>query len=476
VLADQGEFEEAVEAYRQALAIKPDHNVACINLGCLFNLHGRLDEAVDVYRKFLALDPADAVVHSNLLLCLNYHPQLRPEELYREHVHWDLQHGRPGSAKAVSFPNTPLPDRVLRIGYLSPDLGQHPVGFFLASVLPTHDRERFHITCYSCRSVEDDYTVRLRESSDRWRAVKGVDDDSLATMIREDEIDILIDLSGHTNGNRLTMFAQKPAPVQMTWAGYVGTTGLGAIDYLISDRIESPQGAERFCSEKILRLPNGYLCYQPPAYAPEVAALPLLGNGFVTFGSFNNTAKVNREVVALWARLLREMPSARLVLKYKGYEHPEVQGRYLAMFAEEGIEAGRIDLSGAVPHHQLLQCYNGIDIALDPFPYSGGLTTMEALWMGVPVITLGGERFCSRHSMSHLTNVGVTELIADEEDGYIRIARQLAEEPKRLQALRASLRERMASSPLCDGAGFTRDLEGAFREAWRDWCDQPKPA
>jgi len=470
-LAAQGKLEESVASYRRALALKPDHLVACLNLGALFTLHGRLDEAVEVYRSMLSTTP-HAVVHSNLLLCLNYHPDLSSEEIFAEHLQWDRFHGRPAGERAACFNNDRSPERILRIGYVSPDFGLHPIGFFLSSVFPAHDREQFRVFSYSGRTHEDDLTIRLRKNSDVWRVTKGIDDDNLAEMIRADGIDILIDLSGHTRHNRLTVFARKPAPLQMTWAGYVGTTGLSAMDYLISDNMETPEGAERFCRERILRLPRGYLCYEPPGYAPPVAPLPALKNGFVTFGCFNNPAKVTPQVVALWARILDGLPSSRLVLRYKGYEDDEVHGRYLALFAAQGIDAARLELSGSVPHEELLRRYNDIDIALDPFPYSGGLTTMEALWMGVPVVTLEGERFCSRHSLSHLTVVGLPELVGADLDAYLAIAAQLARDTERLDRLRAGLRGKMAASPLCDAAGFTRDLEGAFRESWRRWCQE----
>jgi len=469
VLYMQGKQDEALHCYRRTLELKPDHRATCQNLGLHHTERGNLDEAIALYRNMLALTP-HRTAHSNLLLCLNYHPGISQEEIFREHLQWDLLYGRDEAEKALPHRNDRSPERLLRIGYVSPDFGQHPIGFFLSSVLPAHDRGHFQIYSYSGRSKEDDLTVRLRKSSDVWRVTKPIGDDQLAEQIRADGIDILVDLSGHTRENRLATFAQKPAPVQMTWAGYVGTTGLSAIDYLISDRFESPEGAEKYCCEKILRLPNGYLCYEAPPYAPPVSPLPALENGFVTFGCFNNPAKVTPQTVVLWARILRELPTARLLLKYKGYDDREMADRLLSLFANEGVEGHRIELSGMAPNPELLACYQRVDIALDPFPYSGGLTTMEALWMGVPVVTLAGERFCSRHSVSHLSVVGVPELIAADADNYLAIALGLARDLPRLASLRASLRERMAGSPMCDAAGFTRDLENAFRAAWRTWC------
>jgi len=310
----------------------------------------------------------------------------------------------------------------------------------------------------------------LKNSADVWRVIAGMSDDAVADLVRADAIDILVDLSGHTGENRLAVFARRAAPVQMTWAGYVGTTGLSAMDYLVSDGRESPVGAERYCSEKIVRLPDCYVCYAPPEFSLPLEPLPALSNGYITFGCFNNLAKVTPDVVMLWARLLKELPTARIMLKAKAFEGREARRRYQAFFEENGINSDRVELLGGSPAKEMLNWYNRIDIALDPFPYSGGLTTMEALWMGVPVVTLGGTRFCSRHSVSHLTTVGLPELIASGEDEYLSIAVTLAQDQERLSIIRSGLRQRMAASPLCDGQRFTANLESAYREAWRNWC------
>lgn len=465
-----GKLSKAEACFRKALDLQPNSAIAYNGLG-LANLYkGRLEEAEASFRKALAINPGYAKANTNILLCLNYNPDIDEKNLFEEHKAWDVQHGQSQRKHVKPFKNNLFPEKVLNIGYVSGDFGRHPVGYFMGPVLPAHDRNSFKIFCYSGRKEEDDLSLRLHANSDVWCVTNELNDDKLVEKIRADGIDILVDLSGHTANNRLTMFARKPSPIQITWAGYVGTTGLSAIDYLISDNIVSPQGAEKFSTEKILRLPDCYICYEPPEYAPSVRALPAVQNGFVTFGCFNNFAKVTPQVMALWAQLLKELPGSRLLLKNHSFNDTEVRERCLKFITEEGIEESRIDILGSSPHSEYLECYNQIDIALDPFPFSGGLTTLETLWMGVPVVTLDGERFCSRHSLSFIKTVGLSELIASDPGAYIEIACELAKDLERISSLRSGLRERMAKSPLCDGVRFTRNLEAAYRKAWQSWC------
>jgi predicted O-linked N-acetylglucosamine transferase (SPINDLY family) len=307
-----------------------------------------------------------------------------------------------------------------------------------------------------------------------WRDATGLSDQDLADQMRADRIDILFDLAGHTTRNRLLAFARKPAPVQVTWAGYVDTTGLTAMDYILADRFQIPAEAEVHYREKVLRMPDGYVCYEPPDEAPAVSPLPALSRGHVTYGSFNNPAKINRSVVQVWAEILRRAPQSRLILKFMGLNDPAVTRRLSAEFIAERVDAGRLDIRGPSPHAELLEQYQDIDIALDPFPYAGGLTTCEALWMGVPVITCPGETFASRHGLSHLSNVGLTETIARDVDDYVAIALRLADDLPRLAELRSQLRSQTAASPLCDGPRFAANLATLLRGVWRDWCDGRK--
>jgi len=365
--------------------------------------------------------------------------------------------------------NTVDAQRRLRIGFVSPDLGRHPVGYFVVGLLENLPKDKIETVVY-CDCPSDDLTGRIKAATDVWHDIRGTSDDKLALAISADAIDILIDLSGHSANNRLLVFARKPAPLQVTWAGYVGTTGLSAIDYLISDRYSTPTDEEQFYQEKVIRMADGWLCYSPPDYAPAVAAAPFKKNGFVTFGSLSNPAKINEDVVSTWARILGGAVNSRLLLKYKGIDFKTNRERLTRLFEGHAIDRSRITFEGRTPHAEALASYNDIDIALDPFPYSGGLTTYEALWMGVPVITLAGETFASRHSFSHLSTIGLPELVAFAPDDYVRLALELANDGDRLAGLRADLRDKMANSPLCDGDKFARGFAVLMRDIWRDWC------
>ncbi|MBF0310482.1 MAG: tetratricopeptide repeat protein [Magnetococcales bacterium] len=469
-----GASDQAVVHYQQALNRNPDSAQYHYNLGNALRDLGRLEECLDSYRRALALQPDFVRAESNRLFTLQADPAQTPQSLLEAHLAWDRRHGQPRAGRFPPPAPPREPDKVLNLGLVSADFGQHPVGYFLLPVLPHIDRGRFRLFLYSGRSREDEITARLKAQADGWRAVAPLSDDDLLRLIRQDGIDILLDLSGHTMGNRLPVFAMKPAPLQGTWAGYVGTTGLAAIDFLVTDRFENPPGSEAFVREKLLILPDGYVCYQPPAYAPEVGELPALKNGFITFGCFNNLVKINRKVLDLWGRLLQDLPDARLLLITHQLDMTILRARLKRHFAAMGV-AERVMLRGRLPHEELLARYNDIDIALDPFPYSGGLTTLEALWMGVPVVTLGGERFCSRHSISHLSVVGMTDGIATDEATYRQKALELAADRPRLAELRRTLRPRMAASPACDGARLAANLQTGLRRLWQAQCPPPGP-
>lgn len=469
---DLGRLQEAEDAYRQSLALKPESFQALNNLATVLKDCGQLAEAIAVLRKALKIRPDFETAHHNLLMAMQYDPQTTPEELLAEHREFDRRFASPLMPAILQHRNQPDPDRRLRIGYVSGDFARHPVGHFLSPLLPAHDRSQVEVFAYSDRLGEDEMTRQLRDASDQWRRIVNLTDVELAERIRTDGIDILVDLSGHTADNRLLVFARKPAPVQASWAGYVGTTGLAAIDYLISDERETPLGCENEAVEAVIRLPHGYVCYAPPAYAPEVGPLPAKEAGHVTFGCFNNLAKLNSAVVALWSAVLKALPEAKLILKTHQLDDGRLRSRVAEQFAAAGVAPGRVSLLGKSPHLGLLREYNRIDIALDPFPYSGGLTTVESLWMGVPVVTKQGDRFAARHTASHLTSVGLAELIANDADGYVELTHSLAMDLPRLAEMRRGLRARMAASPVCDGQGFARDLEAAYRTIWRQWCEQ----
>jgi predicted O-linked N-acetylglucosamine transferase (SPINDLY family) len=400
---------------------------------------------------------------------MHYTPGFDAEALYAEARRWASAHAE-ALREQRGYANDRSPNRRLRIGYVSSDLRQHPVGFFFAPVFTHHDKQAFELICYAGVRHPDALTAQFRACADRWHEVTALTDEALAEQIRADRIDILVDLSGHTRGHRLLTFARKPAPVQVTAGGHYDTTGMTAIDYLISDRFHTPVGAERYFSETLIRLPHDYICYGPPDYAPAVAPPPLSREGQVTFGCFNNLAKVTPEVIALWAKILQALPGSRLRLQTRELGDAATCARYHALFKDQGVAASCIELQGHIPHRQLLAAYSEIDIALDPFPYSGGLTTCEALWMGVPVITLTGHCFAGRHSTSHLANVGLPELITTTPEAYVAVAIALAQDTDRLTTLRQDLRERLSTSPLCDAKGYTRALEAAYRGMWEKYC------
>ena len=474
VLQGQARSAEAAVSCRRALAIRPDYAVAYNKLAEILKFQGRAGEATSYYRRAVELAPDAPGFHSNLLLCLQYDPAMTPGALLTEHQAYGAKLAAfvGASLPAPAHANRRDPDKRINIGYVSADLHQHPVGFLMMPVLAAHDRQGFAVHCYYGNRDADGVTAFLKDRADVWRSTVDVGDDDLAAMIRADGIDILVDLAGHTLNNRLPVFARKPAPVQATWAGYFGTTGLAAIDYLITDRHLSPPGSERYAVEKLARLPDGYLCWAMPSHAPAVGPLTASTPGALTFGCFNNLAKINPLVIALWSRLLRDLPASRLVLKTRELADAAVRERLLGLFAIEGISAARITLEGPSAHPEYLRRYNDIDIALDPFPYSGGLITVDALWMGVPVVSMPGDRFASRHSLTYLRVSGLDELVADGPENYLRIAKELAQDLPRLAALRAGLRERVSASPLRRSRNFTRGLEAALRAMWRDWCEQ----
>jgi protein O-GlcNAc transferase len=453
-LRDQGNLHEAIACHRRALEHKQDYAEAHNNLGNAFRDQGNLDEAIACYRRALAIKPDSAVAHSNLLYTLHYHPGVTPAVLAEAHAEYDTQHATqlcPPLAQSQRVRNSL---GRLRLGFVSPDLARHPVGYFLVRVLENIRGGPHETICYSDRIVKDALTSRLQSAASQWRDVHGMSDDRLAEKIRADQVDILFDLAGHTAHNRLLVFARKPAPIQISWIGYEGTTGLAAMDYLIADRLMIPEGAERHYRERVLRMPDGYLCYDPPEAAPPVSSLPSVKNGFTAFGSFNNPAKITPVVVLLWATILNRLPTARLIMKYRGLGDPAVKQRFLDLFATHGIGSERLDLLPWSSYSDYLATYHQVDVALDPFPFSGSTITCESLWMGVPVITCPGDTFASRHSLDHLTRVGLTETIARDTEEYAELALSLAGDPSRLAALRSGLRNRMAASPLCDGERF----------------------
>jgi predicted O-linked N-acetylglucosamine transferase (SPINDLY family) len=469
VSRDLWKLDDAAASFREALRLRPDDARALYGLGLTLQTQGLVEEAVACLRRVVALQPDDARVHSALLLSLAYLPASDPAALLREHQTWAARHADVLTAAAPPHGNRPEPERLLRVGYVSPDLRQHPVAFFLEPILAHRTRTDFHVTCYANVARPDAYTKRFQALADSWRNIAGLPDDRVAEQIRDDGIDLLVDLAGHTAGRRLLVFARRPAPVQMTHFGYPCTTGLTAMDYRITDALADPAGStESFYNEELVRLPEVAWCYAPPA-CPDVGPLPARTAGWVTFGSMNNLAKVTQPVLALWARLLHTIAGSRLVMLTGA--GPATDQRLREEFASHGIDASRLEFLGRLPQPEYLACYGRLDLCLDPFPYNGGVTTCDALWMGVPVISLAGSCYVSRQGVSLLSNVGLHDFIAATADDYLALADRWARNLNELEMLRRDLRERMRSSPLCSASRFTRFLEEAYRQMWRRWCE-----
>jgi protein O-GlcNAc transferase len=470
-LCDQGKLDEAVASFGQAIRIKPDYATARSNLGSALYEQGKLDDAVAACREAIRIRPDFSDASSNLVFCLNNADDISVGELFEAHREWDARHGRPLSRPAV-HDNDRSVGRRLKVGYVSPDFRSHSVAHFLEPLLQSHDRRAIEVFCYAEVSWPDVATRRFEQLADHWTKTVGVSDEALAERIRSDGIDILVDLAGHTAKNRLPVFARKPAPVQVTWLGYPNTTGLEAIDYRMVDVITDPEGeADAFASEALVRLPGGFLCYGARDDPPTPGTAPCLTAGFVTFGSFNNPTKLSGATLDAWAQILSRLPTARLLLKGKPFADAATRALHLDRLAGRGVAADRVEIVGWLPDSKAhLALYERVDIALDPFPYNGTTTTCEALWMGVPVVTLRGDRHAGRVGASLLTQIGVTDLIADSVEAYVSTAVALAADPTRLADLRRSLRPRMAASSLCDGAGFARKVEDAYRTMWARWC------
>ena len=474
VAIPQGLLGEAERAYRQAILLAPDVVGLRGGLANALLTMGRIEEAVDAYRADLGQGIDRPVTRSNLLLALNYSGRVTPEQLSEEHRAW----GQMVESRVAPLPAVEKgPSAPMRVGFVSPDFRDHPVWKWLEPVFRHRDRERFEFVCYSSGDVVDGCTETIRSLASGWRDVAKMSDADAAALVRRDGIDVLVDLAGHTSGNRLPLFALKPAPVQATYLGYPNTTGLTRIDYRLTDVHADPPGtADGLHTERLLRLPRHFLCYQPPGDAPEVSALPALANGYVTFGSFNNLSKVSATTFDLWAGLLRELPGSRLLLKPSSLTDAAVRERVLGEFGARGVGPWRIDLLERLPGQAAhLAVYHKVDIALDTFPYHGTTTTADALWMGVPVVTLAGTEHRSRVGVSLLRSAGLPDLIADSPGAYARTALGLADDLPALSELRVVLRDRLRRAPLTDGVGFTRDFQQVLEEMTRGPALQPRP-
>ncbi len=465
-----GRYEEAAESFAKAISLPPDDAAFHNGLGSSLTSLGRHAEAIASYRRAMELRPDCTDAHSNLLLALHYNPGAEPEGIFQEHLNWARAHAKPFEARIQPHRNDRDKDRRLRVGFVSPDLRQHPVGSFLLPILSPHDREHFEMICYSDARAQDAVTQMLRQQSARWRDTAGLSDEQLAAMIRDDAVDILVDLAGHTAHNRLLVFARKPAPVQVSQFGYPDTTGLSTIDYRITDPFADPPGVtDSLYTEQLIRLPEAAWCWAPDPAAPNITPLPADSSGQITFGSLNNFAKLTPQALNLWAQILSKVPGSRLKLLAcpPGYGERQVR----SILEAAGVPAERLQTVGRVPIEQYLQHVSSIDIALDAFPYNGGVTTCDALWMGLSVVSLAGQTYVSRQGVSILSNIGLGELVASTPQEYAAVAAQLAQDLPRLASLREGMQSRLQASPVMDAPRFTRHLQDAYRQMWRRWCE-----
>ncbi len=474
VLMEMGEFEASHRSYEKALKYSSDRERAEIHYcqGSLLYAQGKHQEAVGQYRRALELKPDYEQAQENLCFTLIYCPSTRPEVLLEEHIRWARNHAAHLAPEVTKFDNRPDPDRRLRVGYVSPDFKAHSVSFFFEPLLNAHNREAVETYCYAEVKRPDEFTRRIRGAAEHWCDTVGLSDEELAQKIRADGIDILVDLAGHSAFTRLLVFAYKPAPVQVSYLGYPATTGLPEVDYRITDAwADPPPESDRHYTEKLIRLCHGFLCYQASSQMPPVGPSPAKSNGYVTFGSFNNGAKISQDALTLWASILRAVPDSRLIVKNKYMRDKNTQENYRNLFREQGVDGDRLEfLSQVYATEDHFAIYNRVDIGLDTFPYNGTTITCENLWMGVPVIALAGCMHAGRVGVSLLSQVELTELIAEDHAAYARIAAALAGDPERLCVLRTGMRERMERSPLFDSAAMAVEMEAAYRAMWKDWC------
>ncbi|MBF0443981.1 MAG: tetratricopeptide repeat protein [Magnetococcales bacterium] len=465
-LHKQGSLTQSIDSCKKALALKPDFAQAYFNIGVALQDQGKLHEAVVSFKQAVAIKADYEDAYSNLLLCCQYIPGQTLGNLLEIHKNWGKNLLAYQKTEIFSFANDTSITRKLRIGLVSSDLGLHPVGYFMAGFLKHHSRQKYEIICYSDRKP-DELTTILQDYSDCWVATNSMGDNELAQRIYNDNVDILIDLGGHTAKNRLIVFAKRPAPIQISWAGYVGTTGLPTMDYLIADQHYVRVDEDKFYTEHIIRLADSWVSYTPPPYTPK---RDKKRSSRIMLGNFGNPQKINNEMLHVWSQILLKASNTDLLLIYKGMDNPYTVNRINSFFSKAGIDKNRINIVGRLPHQQLLDRYNEIDIALDTLPYSGGLTSFEALWMGVPVITTYGDTFAGRHCASILSSLGLEKLVTNNFAEYIQLCVDLIADPQKLALLRYNLHDKMKNSPLCNHSMFTNDLENELARIWQKWC------
>ena len=475
VLVALHQHSEALSCYEKGLKISPGYASLWNNYGNALNDLGRLDESMAAYRKALELPNSSRLAYSNLLTTAHYHPDMSEKDILDIIQQWGVKYSPSYANRRPE--NSKILDRKLKIGMVSDGFRSHPVGHMIISMLEECGNAQFEFFFYSTNNHEDHVTSRFKKTADVFLSVEYMSDEQFESRVLEDNVDILFDLSGHNAGNRMMAIANAPAPIIVKWVGgLINTTGVSSIDYLLSDGIETPLGVDGNYTEKIIRLPDGYICYTPPRYKPSVSSLPANKNGYVTFGCFNNATKLNKQVLAQWAKLMHKVPNSKLYLKSMQLGNPEMRERITNLMEAEGVAADRLRIEGPSPHIELLQCYNDVDISLDPWPYSGGLTTCESLLMGVPVVTLPGPTFAGRHSATHLINAGMPELVVNSWQEYQKRVLELTSDLDSLATIRQHLRQVLLESPVCDASRFAKHFTDAMRAIWQRYCEGKHPA
>jgi predicted O-linked N-acetylglucosamine transferase (SPINDLY family) len=470
ILRELFRVDEGIDAVRDALRLEPDNVASLMALGYALLERGDLDEAMSALKRSIELKP-DPQTHSNVLMTINYHPGYSPADLMTAHQSWAELHEKPHTINWKPHANDRSPERRLRIGYVSPDFRGHSVSYFLEPIIEHHDRTLVEVYGYAHLITPDLHTWRLRAQIDQWREISARKPGDVAEQIRTDQIDILVELAGHTGNNALPVFARKPAPIQINMIGFPSTTGLTAMDYRITDALCDPPGVtDSFNTEKLIRIPGVFWCYQPPHNSPEIGPLPAETSGTVTFASVNNFTKVTPDVQQMWSRILMAVPKSRLIFQTSAMASRHTREKVTKVFTDAGVSSDRLEFREWSDFSTYLKLLERSDITLDPFPFNGGTTTCHSLWMGAPVITLAGDRHASRMGLSMMTAIGLPEFVAYTPDEYVQIAVRFANDLARLREIRVGMRDRLKASPLLDGAAYTRNLEAAYREVWHAWC------
>ncbi|AAG51433.1 spindly (gibberellin signal transduction protein); 75377-80082 [Arabidopsis thaliana] len=476
----QGKMDAAASMIEKAILANPTYAEAFNNLGVLYRDAGNITMAIDAYEECLKIDPDSRNAGQNRLLAMNYINEGLDDKLFEAHRDWGWRFTRL-HPQYTSWDNLKDPERPITIGYISPDFFTHSVSYFIEAPLTHHDYTKYKVVVYSAVVKADAKTYRFRDKVLKkggvWKDIYGIDEKKIASMVREDKIDILVELTGHTANNKLGTMACRPAPVQVTWIGYPNTTGLPTVDYRITDSLADPPDTKQKQVEELVRLPDCFLCYTPSPEAGPVCPTPALSNGFVTFGSFNNLAKITPKVLQVWARILCAVPNSRLVVKCKPFCCDSIRQRFLTTLEQLGLESKRVDLLPLILfNHDHMQAYSLMDISLDTFPYAGTTTTCESLYMGVPCVTMAGSVHAHNVGVSLLTKVGLGHLVAKNEDEYVQLSVDLASDVTALSKLRMSLRDLMAGSPVCNGPSFAVGLESAYRNMWKKYCKGEVPS